>query len=203
MSIRYLSDKFRDWAEAVRNISQVVNSHLRDDAQPERWDIVNGIGIPSSAPPVLSTFKGNTAAYFFASNSENVIYYSFELPRTYKEGTAVKPVLSWSTISVSSGSVKWQLDYAIQKPGAAYSLSSSTVSVLASATATAFHYMNVQFPSITASEIGSILLCRLARMGANVSDNFEGRAYLLNFKIHIQNDTSRGAQYEYDKFDRG
>ena len=91
----------------------------------------------------------------------------------------------------------------MQNEGNAYSAASTTITALVSSTATANHYMNAQFTSITASvSIGAIVLCRIFRSGGDASDNFGANALLLNFKFLIQNDTSRGSQYQFTKFDR-
>jgi hypothetical protein len=202
MSNRFLKGNYIDHNEAVRDVTAVVNSVVRDDAQPERWNPIFPQLFLSSSPATLNNLQGGVLAYSFISNSINQIYATVELPATYKQGTPIVPVLSWVNAAAGAGSVLWRLEYIWQNEGNAFSQSTSSISALVSATATAGHYMNAQFTSITCSaSIGAILCCRLERAGGDASDNFGGNALLLNLKFLIQHDTNRGSQFQYQKFD--
>jgi hypothetical protein len=200
--MRVLKNAYNSLADTARDVATVVNSLVRDDAQPERWNPLPATIEVSGSPPTLSTFKGTTLAYSFVSDSVNQVYVFAELPATWKQGTPIVPVLSWANASGGAGSVLWRLEYIWQNEGKAYSQSTSTISALVSATTTSHHYMNAQFASITASaSIGGIIVGRLYRDGGDASDNFGANVFLLNFKFLIQHDTNRGSQFQYQKFD--
>jgi hypothetical protein len=203
MSNRFLKGNYKDSNEAVRDVTAVVNSVVRDDAQPERWNVLIPDVMPLNAsPPTFSVFKNGVGAFSFVSDSVNQLYMTAELPSTWKQGTPIVPVLSWANASGGAGSVVWRLEYIWQNEGKAYSQSTSIISAMVSATTTSHHYLNAQFTSITASgSIGAIILCRLYRDGGDASDNFGANAFLLNFKFLIQHDTNRGSQFQYQKFD--
>jgi hypothetical protein len=202
MSNRFLKGNYKDPNEAVRDVTAVVNSVVRDDAQPERWNPVFPSLYTRNSPPALAAFKGTTEAWSFVSDSVNQVHMICELPATWKQGTPIVPVLSWANASGAAGSVVWRLEYIWQNEGKAYSQSTSTISAMVSATTTSHHYLNAQFASITASgSIGAIILCRLYRDGGDASDNFGANAFLLNFKFLIQHDTNRASQFQYQKYD--
>ena len=198
----FLKAKDSSQVDATRETTRAVNHILRDDAMPERWNLVLPSLSLGTSPPSVAAFKGTVATYSFVSDSVNQVYASLELPATYKQGTPIVPVVSWANASGAAGSVLWRLEYIWQNEGNAFTQSTSTISALVSATATAGHYLNAQFASITASaSIGGILLCRLYRDGGDASDNYGANAFLLNFKFLIQHDTNRGSQFQYQKFD--
>jgi hypothetical protein len=189
VSLRQLKGAYATPEEAIRDAAAVVSSIMRDDALPERWNPLPATLRLDSSPPTLAAFKGTTLAYSFVSD-------------TWKQGTPIVPVLSWANASGGAGSVVWRFEYIFQNEGKAYSQSTSTISAMVSSTATSHHYMNAQFTSITASaSIGSIIVGRLFRDGGDASDNFGANVFLLNFKFLIQHDTSRGSQFQYQKYD--
>jgi hypothetical protein len=202
VSLRQLKGAYATPEEAIRDAAAVVSSIMRDDALPERWNPLPATLRLDTSPPTLAAFKGTTLAYSFVSDSVNQVYVFAELPATWKQGTPIVPVLSWANASGGAGSVVWRFEYIFQNEGKAYSQSTSTISAMVSSTATSHHYMNAQFTSITASaSIGSIIVGRLFRDGGDASDNFGANVFLLNFKFLIQHDTSRGSQFQYQKYD--
>ena len=111
MSTRFLRSSYQNLEEAVKDITVVANSHLRDDAQPERWNIISAIDcrVPSANPATLATFTGGIQTYSFISNATNELHMVFELPATWKQGTPLVPILSWANASGGAGSVLWGL----------------------------------------------------------------------------------------------
>lgn len=205
MSTRYLRSSYRDLSEAVKDITTVANSHLRDDAQPERWEVWNAVPILNAATaPGFDAFKGGLRTWAFNETTTEELYYVLSVPHAYKEGTAIKPVVSWAPSTAGgTGGVKWGLEYIWQNQNAAFSQSASVVTVYQSVTTAQYYYLNASFAQITFSaNITGILLCRFFRDTGDASDNYGADAYLLDFKFHIYHDTSRGSQYEFVKFDR-
>lgn len=205
MSTRFLRTSYRDLEEAVKDISTVANSHLRDDAQPERWEVLRTTPVVNAATtPGLDVFKNGIRTWAFNETTTEELYYMLSLPHAYKEGTSLKPVVSWAPSTAGgTGGVKWGLEYVWQNQNSAFSAAATTIFAYQSVTTAQYHYLNASFTEISVSaNITGIILCRFFRDTGDASDNYGADAYLLDFKFHIYHDTSRGSQYEFVKFDR-
>lgn len=141
--------------------------------------------------------------YFFDKATEEEVYFSAQLPHTYKEGSDIIAHVHWFPVAngVSGRTVSWGLEYLWTNMG---STSGNTVIVYANDTiqedavlAADKHYLtNFAALSGTGKTISSMLLCRIFRdaTGAGLTDDYDNDVGLLEIDFHYEIDTtgSRG-----------
>jgi len=136
----------------------------------------------------------NDAMTFYAlgfdSSSEEQIFFTIQLPHSYKEGSDIYPHIHWVPFSDSSGSVMWQLEYCWENISGTYD-SATTISALGPTNEIEHQHIITSLPSIdgTGKTISSILMCRLFRDGGETDDTYPHDGCLLEFDIHFEKDT--------------
>jgi len=168
-----------------------------------------------SNSPVWTLFKNDGASsnpsqgvflWMFSATSEQEIYFSVQIPHSYKVGTSLYPHVHWttSTGTPSGSNVVWGLEYTVMKIGGNFgnttSISSNTViPPIGTPTGTTQHLITA-FSAIPGNgiEISTILVCRLYRAATDSRDTFGNAVGLLGFDIHYESDT-QGSHTEYTK----
>jgi hypothetical protein len=146
-----------------------------------------------------ATFK----VYKFQSGDE--VFFTCQLPHSYKEGTDIKPHIHWTPCDrgneESGNTVNWKLDYSWANTNGTFS-SSSTASMQGTCSGTDDKHEYSLDGSITGTSkaISSMLVCRLYR---DTGDTWAGITEaqgpaLLEFDLHFQID-DRGSQEEITK----
>jgi len=168
------------------------------------WD---NIRVPMSAvklgqtnPPGWITFNGGDLVVlgFDDARKENV-YFTVQLPHSYKEGTDLEAHIHWSPITTNGGNVMWDLEYQWANISATFP-ASTVVPLVDAADGTAWKHQIHEMTSIdgTGKELSSMLVCRLSRLGADGGDTHVGDAALLGVDFHYQIDAP-GSYTEYTK----
>jgi hypothetical protein len=172
----------------------------------------------SSNPPVwggqaATAFKKNAAGtsqgvflWMFSATTEQELYFTIQLPHSYKHGSDLFPHVHWTTATgtPSSTNVTWGLEYSVISIGGNFptteSLTSSTIiSGIPTITGTGQHLITALGTiSGTGMNISTVLVCRVYRAAANGTDTFANEAGFLGFDIHYEQDT-QGSRSEFTK----
>ena len=144
-------------------------------------------------------------ALFFNSGDE--IYFSIQLPHTYKEGMDIRPHVHWTDAgngsSESGHTVAWKLDYTWANVHDNFSTSGTIDMTGTCSGSDDYHEVGAatSYPSGTGKEISSMLFCRLYRdSGDTWSGTGSSGPALLQFDFHIPI-SSDGSRQEWIKDD--
>lgn len=158
---------------------------------------MNPTGLPS--PPTVDNTDGTL---LFASGADNIVGICFQIPHGWSEGTAIGPHIHWCKTTAAAGTVKWQLKYSVQKPGAVLpSFSSFTdgTDQVADADTANLHAIR-KWAEITTTGMTVSTICKfvLQRTSSGGADTYAANAKLLSFDIHVAKD-SNGSRSEWVK----
>jgi len=164
------------------------------ELDPALWDDmrvpVNSVKIPGSNNPGDASFKGGLILAFSDQavlGNEEYVYFTAQLPHTYKEGEDIESHVHWVGEDATIGDVYWRLTYSWANIGDAFP-AESTIYVADTNSAIADTHNKVYFESIsgTGKKISSMLVCSLSRHSSNILDTFGGKdAYLLEIDFHF------------------
>ena len=151
-----------------------------------------------------TTFKG----YKFKKNDE--IYFSCQIPHTYKEGTNIRAHVHWTPADrgneESGNYVGWKLDYSWANiNGTAFGASAVIDMSDTCAGTDDYHEVSAGLTELTGTgmTISSMLICRLFRSDTGTDDTWVGTTgaqspLLLQFDFHHEID-SAGSRVEWVK----
>lgn len=138
--------------------------------------------------------SGTLLCYTFAgAGTDDQVYFTVQLPHSYKEGTDIYPHVHWAeTATTGAGTnVVWGLEYSWANVAGTFG-APSTIYVTNSVSGTNWKHSLSSFPTITGTSktVSSILVCRMFR-NANTAtaDDYDQSAACLGFDIHYQIDT--------------
>lgn len=165
----------------------------------------------SSNQPIWERFKnyGTSQGVFlwmFSPSTEQEVYFTIQIPHSYKVGTTLYPHVHWTTTTgtPSGTDVVWGLEYTVMKIGGNFGnttlITSNTVIPLIGNPSGTNQHLITAFPAISGNgiEISTILVCRLYRAATDSRDTFAQTVGLLGFDIHYESDT-QGSRTEYTK----
>lgn len=169
---------------------------------------VTSTKLGGSKDPTFSVFKTNGSGsqgvftYWFSPSQEKELYFTVQMPHSYKIDTTVVPHVHWTPSITADGSpanqkVKWGLEYTWADVGQVFGNTTiiygenhypADANVVAGK-----HYMT-DFSTLTPSavngqEVSSMLVCRIFRVSSDISDTYEYDVGLLEFDIHFGIDT--------------
>ena len=141
--------------------------------------------------------NGSLQVYQFNPDNSSEVFFTVQIPHSYKEGTDVHPHVHWTPTTASGGDVRWRFRYAwanIYEDFPVY----TTVNINATASGTAWNHQVNGFGAIdgTGKKISSMLVCRLMRYGDYGQDTYPDYASFLEFDFHFEVD-SPGSREEY------
>lgn len=151
------------------------------------------VGAGGSAPDLLASVlaSGTLRLYGFDGGSTTEqIYFTIQLPHSYKEGSDLYAHVHWMPVNTNAGNVKWQLEYSVISIGATFG-APTTISVTTAAAGIAWRHQISSFPTISGSglTISNILIGRLFRNPTDGADTYESDAAYLGLDIHFQQDS--------------
>jgi hypothetical protein len=170
----------------------------------------------NSNSPVWTKFGANGASqgvflWAFDPTIEQELYFTIQIPHSYKLGSTLQPHVHWTTFSgtPSGTNVVWGLEYTMMKVGGTFSttttlLTANTVIPSIGTPTGVGQHLITEFSGITSGTspndigISTILMCRLFRKAADSNDTFAYPVGLLGFDIHYEKDT-QGSREEYVK----
>ncbi len=189
------------------------------DGQATTWDDImvypDATSKSGSNAPTWSTkFAGDGSSqgvylWIFSKTTEQEVYFTIQVPHSYKLGTTMKPHVHWTTFDKTpANDVVWGLEYTKMKFGGTFSststiLTSSTIIPTITPSGTKQHLITSLGDIVSGSSpndigISTILICRLFRKAADVSDTFDDPVGFLGFDIHYEKDTD-GSRSDFTK----
>ncbi|HNY03146.1 MAG TPA: hypothetical protein PKG48_11190, partial [Bacteroidales bacterium] len=178
------------------------------------WDDImvfpDGTGKGGSNPPTWTKFLDNgfgsqgVFLWMFSATAENEVYFTVQIPHSYKVGTAIYPHVHWTTTTAtpSGTNVVWGLEYSWAVISGSYpNTSTLTANTLIPGQTPSDTHQHLITPlgTVTGSMgISTVLCCRLYRAATNAGDTFNGTVGLLGVDFHFQKDTE-GSRSEYQK----
>ena len=208
--------------EVKINANLVVESDgtLRMDNAATVWDDLrifpDATTRGNSNAPLLggnasTAFKKNGSSqgvflWLFSATSEQELYFTVQIPHSYKLGSTLYPHVHWTTATgtPSGTNVVWGLEYTAVSVGGSFSnttllTNNTVVSEVGTPTGTGQHLIT-SLGTISGTNLGlsSIIICRLFRATADASDTFANETGLLSIDFHYEKDTE-GSRTEFAK----
>lgn len=185
--------------EADGTMSFNGNATVYDDLTVPGTTVRNS----GTSVPTFAVYKDGVFLNFFDPSAINQVYFTVQLPHSWKEGSDLKAHVHWvPTSDASSTNVTWCLEYTWCNIGGTFSntstICSSTLSVGSPATKDKQVLTNLGTISGSGKTLSGILICRFYRDAANSSDTFTGNAGLLQIDFHFEKDTE-GSRQEFIK----
>lgn len=168
--------------------------------------------VAGTKSPVWTLFKNNGSGsqgaflWMFDKDQEQEVYFTIQMPHSYKVSSNIYPHVHWTTISgtPTATNVVWGLEYTVVAIGGTYTNTTiinttSVISEIGTPSGTSQHLIS-SFPSISGSglDFSTVLVCRLFRNTGHTNDTFGNSVGLLGFDIHYEKDTD-GSRTEYAK----
>lgn len=166
-----------------------------------------------SNPPVFGRFARDAAGtsqgvflWMFSSSTEQEVYFTIQIPHSYKLGSDIYPHVHWTTVTGTpfGTDVVWSLEYTVSAIGGIYSttntLTTNTVISACTPIVGPSQHLISSFSPISGTGLGisTVLVCRLYRATGNNSDTFGNAVGLLGIDFHIEKDTE-GSRTEFSK----
>lgn len=152
-----------------------------------------------SQAPTFVKFRDNGSGsqgvfgYSFVAGAEKELYFSVQLPHSWRQGTDIKAHVHFTTLATTTGTVTWGLEYTWCNIGDTYStttLATNSYDITANS-----QYKHILSPLVTISgsgkTISSVLLCRVYRAA---TDTNTGAMILTDVDFHYQIDTLGSSQ---------
>jgi len=163
---------------------------------------VNSVFVPGSKSPTWTAYSAGQLLGFSnqaVEGNEEEVYFTMQLPHTYKEGSDIKIHVHWL---VDNGTVgqdcRWGLEYEWVNIDGSFS-STSTAYVDANLDANDRHMVDaIATITGTGKEISSMLICRLFRNSSHANDTLTTDALLMEIDAHFEIDTM-GSRQETSK----
>lgn len=144
-------------------------------------------------------FLGATRAYTFQTAADENVYFSVQLPHSYKHGTNLRPHVHWAPSDANAGDVTWCLEYTLAELEGTFP-GTTTICVTDATETTAHKHQIASFAEIDGSAIDSVsamINCRLYRDVDN-GDDYGSDAFALEIDFHYEVD-SFGSRTEFTK----
>lgn len=165
-----------------------------------------------SKAPLWTKFADNGSGsqgvflWEFSASEEQEVYFTIQIPHSYKVGTTLYPHVHWTTFTgtPTGTNVVWGLEYTVKAIGGVFGTTSlitanSVISAIGTPSGAKQHLITA-LPTIPGTDFGisTILVCRLYRAATSGSDTFASSTGLLGFDIHYEKDTD-GSRQEFIK----
>lgn len=150
-----------------------------------------GAGVPGFAQ-----IKDNGAAstgvfaFHFDDTAEEYLFFGFQIPHAYKEGTDIYFHVHWAPTNANVGTVRWGLEYTWANQ-AAVMANTVLVYINQAVNNEDDKHIRTDFAAISGAgkTISSMLMCRVFRHAGDGADTYVGDAALLEVDIHYERDT--------------
>jgi len=140
---------------------------------------------------------GSTGTYTlaFSPTIDEEVYFTVQLPHSFKQGTTVRPHVHWAPPDANTGGITWGLEYTWVNINGTFG--NTTITTANDSTdGVAFKHHLAPFTPLSGvgKNISSMLVCRLFRDVSDVNDTYASDIYLLEFDIHFQINTMGSRQ---------
>ena len=146
---------------------------------------------PASLAPTWSPYKG-TQVPAYSDTQVNVLYFSAQLPHSYKEGTNIEFHIHIAYPDAVAGNSVWYFTYSWANDGESFPAPTlSPQVIIASPGVVDYHQRAEIIASMNGigKKISSVLLCSIQRTGTSLDDNYGNVIYLTSADFHFQQDT--------------
>jgi hypothetical protein len=122
-------------------------------------------------------------AYHYASNVEEELYFTVQLPNSYEPGSNIIPHVHFVPRSNAAGVVRWALEYSWANETSTFPTTTIITQNQTITVATQNRHYITSLPTITGTgfRIASQLLGRIYRDASNAADTYPNDAALLHF----------------------
>lgn len=141
-----------------------------------------------TTPPTFDTFQDSIYGIKFTNAQTDIVYGSFEIPHSYKEGTDLEVHLHWSPSSNDTGNCVFNFNYTFAAMNGTFGgEATKTFTQAGSGTVNKHQYVsgNTVISGVGIG-IGTIIAFALSRP---TGDAFTGDAFLHSIGIHFLSDT--------------
>jgi hypothetical protein len=161
----------------------VLTTPVYDDIVIQAYNLRGG-----ASPPTYSAFTTNIYGSRFINANTDIVYGSFELPHSYKEGTDLEIHLHWSPSTTDTGDCVWSYVYSLANMNETFSAEATITMTQAGSGIVNRHQYVSGSTTISGStlHIGAIVVFALSRP---TGDGFTGDAFLHSVGCHYQIDT--------------
>jgi hypothetical protein len=161
-----------------------------------------------SKDPHFSVFKTNglgsqgVFSYWFDASAEEELYFTVQIPHSYKLNTTIVPHVHWTPSIIADGTpanqvVRWGLEYTWADKGQTFGntiIIYTTTHYPADANVVAGKHYYSAFSTLTPTatagqDVSSMLICRVFRDATSLSDNYEQDAGMFEIDFHYGIDT--------------
>lgn len=146
---------------------------------------------PASLAPTWTPYKGSQVPAFSASQV-NVLYFSAQLPHSYKEGTDLEFHIHIAYPDAVAGNSVWYFTYSWANVGDPFLAPSDSGQVIIASPGVADQHDLAELITVingAGKTISSVLLCSIQRTGTHGDDNYGNVIYLVSGDFHFQMDT--------------
>jgi len=156
-------------------------------------------GKPASVSPSLLKFRddgsGSTGVWLYqyqhSPGTEESLFFTFEMPHDYNEGSSIDPHVHWAPMTSDNGSVCWSMEYTwIDNNGTFSTTSTQTATGVANGQfKSTMTSLGTILPAGNQKHIYSTLVVRLYRNLPAGTDTFPAKAALISFDIAYEANT--------------
>jgi hypothetical protein len=135
--------------------------------------------------------------YHFDKNVQEELFFTLQIPHSYKTNTNLFPHVHWSPTSTGGGNVVWGLEYTLQHFGNGAFPNTNIIRGTGAAGVVAFthNYTDLTTGISGSTGISSMLLGRIFRDSTNAADTYGADAALLEIDFHYEVD-KLGTDYQ-------
>lgn len=135
----------------------------------------------------------------FSASAVNIIAGVAHLPHRRQMGTFVVPHVHWHPADATAGNVVWLFEYKVSLIDENVPASYTTETVVAAAPGAQRHILtSFSKVAVPDTDLGTVILWRLSRLGNNAGDTYANVARMIEFDLHFWQD-SVGSGTEYSK----
>ena len=146
--------------------------------------------VPASLAPTWRAFYQSQVPAF-EKDAINVLYFSAQVPHTYKEGTDLEFHIHIAHPDANAGISRWYFSYSWANVDEAFPVVvATTVSVSAPGVADTHQLAIIdEVMDGTGKLLSSILVCSIQRLGNLGGDTYDNEIYLISSDFHYEVDT--------------
>ena len=146
---------------------------------------------PASSAPTWIPYKGSQIPAF-SPTQVNALYFSAQLPHSYKEGSDLEFHIHIAYPDNGAGNSVWYFTYSWANVGDTFPNATMSPQVVVASPATADYHQKAKIVANmdgTGKTISSVLLCMIQRTGTHLSDDYASEIYLVSGDFHFAQDT--------------
>lgn len=185
---------------AIKNafLNFTTNGFLFLDDNCTEWEdcrvAVNNVKVPATKNPDWVAYKGGLLLSFGAEAveaNEEEVYFMIQLPHAIKEGSTIKPHVHWiAKADEATKIVRWGMTYSFANIDADFP-AETAIYINGETNNDADKHLVAYFPDIPlpTMKISGMLIIKFFRNSSSASDTYTDEAYLLEFDVHIEQNT--------------